>query len=225
MSHGRRIGRIKLISPTPEVARKYLLFWNKGELYHNPAQFPPITGAGIFGIKQPIHLEIGCGTGEYLLELAEQNPAELYLGVEVSRRAVFHAVNQANQANLENVRFIYTDFKMTYPQLRPGTLRAVYLHYPDPNYASRFTKRRIFDQQFLDHIYPALVPGGIISVVTDQQPFFMDMLALAESDERFSKTHTERYLTHFDSSVKSRFQQAWERSERAVFRFELKKPG
>ncbi len=184
-----------------------------------------MSGTGIFGIDQPIHLEIGCGTGEYLLALAEQNPTELYLGVEVSRRAVFHAVNQANQARLENLRFIYTDFKMTYPQLRPSTLKAVYLHYPDPNYAKRFVKRRIFDHQFLEHIYPALVPGGIISVVTDQKPFFMDMLALAESDERFIKTHSERYLTHFDSPVKSRFQRAWERSQRPVFRFELRKPG
>lgn len=224
MSHGRRIGRIKLIPPTPEVARKYLLFWSKRELYHNPAQFPPMTGQGIFGINQPIHLEIGCGTGEYLLALAEQHPDELYLGVEVSRRAVFHAVNQANKANLENVRFVFTDFKMTYPQLRPDTLKIVYLHYPDPNYASRFTKRRIFDQEFLAHIYPALAPGGIISVVTDQHQFFMDMLALAEADPRFAKTHPQRYLTSFNAPVKSRFQRAWERGKRSLFRFELKKP-
>lgn len=224
MSHGRRIGRIKLVPPSPEVEEKYLLVWNKRQLYHNPAQFPPISGAGIFSVEQPVNLEIGCGTGELLLALAGEQPDELFLGVEVSRRAVYHAVNQAAEADLQNLRFIYTDFKMTYPQLRAEMLQTVYLHYPDPNYATRFNKRRIFDAEFLEHIYPALIPGGIISVVTDQQPFFMDMLALAESDRRFRKTHSERYLTTFISPVKSRFQRAWERDQRPVFRFELQKP-
>jgi tRNA (guanine-N7-)-methyltransferase len=221
MSHGRRIGRVKLIQPSTEAAGKYLRIWSKRELYHHPEAFPHLSGTELFGVEQPIQLEIGCGTGEFLIALAEQQPDELFLAVEVSRRAVFQAVNQAAQKSLQNILFIYTDFKLTYPLLQPETLRAVYLHYPDPNYPSRFARRRIFDQQFLDQMHKALTPGGFISVVTDQERLYRQITDLVDSDGRFSKTNAEEYLAEFESPVKTRFQRAWERAERPVFRLRI----
>ncbi len=58
-------------------------------------------------------------------------------------------------------------------------------------------------------------------MVTDQHPFLIDMLEIAEGDERFAKTHPERYLTDFSPPAKTRFQIAWEKFDRPVFRFEL----
>jgi len=223
MSRGRRIGRVKLVPPTAQAAEKYLRIWSKRELYHNPELFPPISGPSLFGIDRPIHLEIGCGTGEYLIALAEQQPDDLFLAVEVSRRAIFQAVNQASQRDIQNILFIYTDFKLTYPLLLPETLQAVYLHYPDPNYTTRFAQRRIFDQEFLDRMYTTLTSQGVISLVTDQEPLFKQIAALVESDRRFRRTHAEEYLTHFETPVKTRFQRAWERTDRPLFRLEIAK--
>jgi tRNA (guanine-N7-)-methyltransferase len=223
MSHGRRIGRVKLITPAAEVAEKYLRIWSKRDLYNNPGAFPPISGQGLFGIDQPIHLEIGCGTGEYLIAQAEHQPDDLFLAVEVSRRAIFHAVNQASRRNIQNILFIYTDFKLTYPLLRPETFKAVYLHYPDTNYPSRFAQRRIFDRKLLDRMHRALTSQGIISVVTDQERLFKQISELVDLDERFTKTHNEDYLTQFETPVKTRFQRAWERAERPVFHLVITK--
>ena len=69
----------------------------------------------------------------------------------------------------------------------------------------------------------AIISTGLISVVTDQKEFFFDMLEIAENDHRFTKTHTERFLDHYQSDVKSRFQLAWERINRPIYRFELTK--
>lgn len=223
MSHGRRIGRVKLIIPTPEVQEKYFLHWNSKDLYYNPEIYPEISGAGLFHSSQAIHLEIGCGTGEYLVGLAKSNPNELYVGIETSTRSIYYAIDLAQKNDLNNIRFIQADFKNTYKLIPDKTFKNIILHFPDPNYGKKHLKHRIFDQEFLDKMDSALISEGLLSIVTDQEEFFFDMLKIAESDPRFTKTHEERFLNDFNSEIKSRFQRAWERFASPIFRFELAK--
>lgn len=223
MSRGRRISRVKLIPPTPAVAGKYLREWSNKELYHQPETFPKLSRQNLFGQAGSLELEIGCGTGEFLNATAQAYPEQFYVGIDISRRAIYHAINQAASKKLDNILFIKADAKLIYPLLSTQSLNTVYLNFPDPNYGNRNLKHRIFTPNFLDSVHPALVQAGKIVVVTDQHPFLLDMLEIAELDSRFAKTHSERYLQTFSPVKKSRFQTVWERLERPVFRFELKK--
>ena len=96
MAHGRRIGRIKFIEPSKDVAEKYLSIWRSKDLHFNPENFPDINGYEFFGINEPITLEIGCGTGEYLIDLAIESPDQLFIGIDSSIRSIYYAVDLAN---------------------------------------------------------------------------------------------------------------------------------
>lgn len=222
MSRGRRISRVKLIPPSEETAQKYLSEWENEALHHHPAEFPHLTAQNLFGKDGLLSLDIGCGTGEYLNALATANPQRLYFGVEISRRAIYHAVNQAASRKLENIRYIKADFRLLYPLFIPHSLEEVYLIFPDPNYGGRKNrKNRIFSPAFLDLMAATLAPQGAIKVVTDQEPFLYDMLEIAEADARFEKPHEARFLQGFSPPEKTRFQMAWEKYNRPVFRFVL----
>ena len=203
MSKGRQIGRVKFLPPSPETAKKYLRYWRSKDLYYSPEAFPKINSRSFFGIEQSLHLEIGCGTGEYICALAERNKDEYFIGIDYSRRAIYYAVETARRKALENIIFIQADFKRTYHLLEEESLKKVYLHFPDPNYGKKHIKDRVFEPHFLDHMHLALTASGQLSVVTDQEDLFMDMLAIAEADPRFEKKHAERYLTTFDPIEKS----------------------
>jgi tRNA (guanine-N7-)-methyltransferase len=136
---------------------------------------------------------------------------------------LFEAIRTASTLSLTNIKFIKANFKLMYPLLVPDSLQAVYLHFPDPNCRSKFRKRQIFSQIFLDQIYDALVAQGCLSVMTDHREFFMEMLALVEQDLRFAKLHEERFLVGFETEVKSRFQRIWEGHGLPTLRFEIKK--
>jgi tRNA (guanine-N7-)-methyltransferase len=224
MAKGRQVARIKLKVPKAGDAKKYLRIWGAKDLYQNPGKFPYLNRKALFGESGNLQLEIGCGTGEFLCGLATDHPENKFLGVDFSRRAVYAAVNLAAASKLDNILFIKADFKQLYPLIIPNSLSMVYLHYPDPNYKAKHNKHRIFDKKFLEAMSNALVPGGKVSVVTDHEPFFMDMLGLAENDHRFTKTHLERYLTYFEPKTKSRFHRAWERIKQPIYRFEIQKP-
>lgn len=222
MSRGRRISRVKMTPPNKATAQKYLREWQNEALHHTPQDFPALTAQNLFDREGMLFLDIGCGTGEYLNALATASPDNLYFGVEISRRAIYYAVNQAAARQLDNIRYIKADFRLLYPLFAPGTLQEVYLIFPDPNYGGRKNrKNRIFSPAFLTLMATALLPGGTIKVVTDQEPFLYDMLNIAEADTRFEKPHAARFLQGFSPPEKTRFQMAWEKYNRPVFRFIL----
>jgi tRNA (guanine-N7-)-methyltransferase len=212
-----------MIPPTAEAAGKYLLEWDNRTLYHSPESYRELTEKNLFDVPGPMVLEIGCGTGEFLLGLAAEWSERRFVGVEISRRAVYHAVNQAEAQKLENIKFIKADIRLLYPLMQPDTWSQIHLNYPDPNYSASRRKHRIFSPAFLDACHHSLTNIGKISIVTDQRPFLMDMLKIAEADPRFTKPHDERYLEAFSSAEKSRFQKVWERFQSPVFHFELQK--
>jgi tRNA (guanine-N7-)-methyltransferase len=209
--------------PEASVAQRYLYSWPAELLYANTHTLPRITSRDLFGNEQPLELEIGCGSAEFLCSLATKTPDTNFLGVDISGLALFKAIESALALRLANIKFINADFRYMQPLLCPTSLQAVYLHFPDPNNKPKFNKRRLFNQTFLNHIAVALNEDGLLSVMTDIHEFFLDMLQLVEQDSRFIKAHPQRYLVGFEPDVKSHFQRVWENHGESVFRFEVLK--
>lgn len=59
--------------------------------------------------NQPLMLEIGCGKGGFLLELARRNPEVNYLGIEKNDALLLEAVTKASEENLDNIKFVSFD--------------------------------------------------------------------------------------------------------------------
>lgn len=219
----RRLDRRKVHVPDERTSAKYVIELPGDRLYREPQAFPKIDPVSLFGNGKPMELEVGCGDGRFLCSLAQEDHETNFVGVEVKRKSVHEAVARADSGGLGNVLFLMANFQLLYPLLVPGSLRAVYLHFPDPNIRPKFRGRRIFTGRFLDEMYAATTPTGKISVMTDHEDIFMEMLELAEGDERWAKTHAERYLAGFEASSRSRYQRIWEGHGIPTLRFELVK--
>jgi tRNA (guanine-N7-)-methyltransferase len=215
--------RSNVSAPDARTAAKYLIRLSAKRLYQGPDGLPRITSPCLFGNDRPLELEVGCGSGEFLCSLARQDRETNFVGVEVRNMALNEAVAAAARDALDNIVFVRADVRMLYPLLVADSLRAVYLHYPDPIMRPKFEKRRVFTERFLDEMSAALTEAGRLSVITDLEPYFMEMLELAERDERWAKTHEARYLVGFEPETKSRFQRLWEGHGLPTLRFELTK--
>ena len=217
----RSLDRKKVPVPDQRTSARYLLELPGDLLYREPQALPRIGSASLFGNERPMEMEIGCGSGEFLCSLARRDRETNFVGVEVKHKSVYEAVATAASIDLDNILFLRANFGLLYPLLVPGSLRAVYLHFPDPNTRPKFRKRRIFSGRFLDEMHAATAPEGRISVMTDHAGSFAAMLELAESDERWEKAHEERYLVGFEG--RSRYQRIWEGHGLPTLRFELVK--
>lgn len=217
----RKLGRLNVPEPNRETEEKYLVHLRGFDLYNHPDSLPRLDSPSLFGDDRPLEIEVGCGTGEFVCSLAEASPERNFLGFDIHMKSLYGGVGIASDAGLDNVRFVRGDFRQMYPLFVEDSIERVYLHFPDPGMKERYKKRRIMDGRFLSEMHRAVVPGGEMSLVTDDDDYFGAMLDLVEDESRWKRIHEEPYLVGFEPQVKSRFQNLWEKRGRLVRRFML----
>jgi tRNA (guanine-N7-)-methyltransferase len=115
-----------------------------------------------------LEVEIGFGTGEFLLGRAEANAGRRFLGFEVKRDLCRGVVRQVQRAGLKNVWISDDDARWALPQLGlAGRVDVIHVLYPDPWWKRRHQVKRLFSLPFLDLAHELLAPGGLLHVRSD----------------------------------------------------------
>jgi tRNA (guanine-N7-)-methyltransferase len=142
----------------------------------------------MFGNSNPIYIEIGCGNGEALLQMAAVNRDNNYLGIEVHRPGVGHLLLRIKELGLTNIRVICHDAIEVITQgIAADSLAGVYLFFPDPWHKKRHHKRRIVQAAFITELSRIIRPGGIFHAATDWEDYALQMMELlTEATEDFS---------------------------------------
>ncbi len=123
-----------------------------------------------------LELEIGCGKGAFILELAKRNPETLFVAVEFCREAMLLAVEKVAAAGLENVLFLGADAKNLAEYFAEGEVDCIYLNFSDPWPKARHAKRRLTAPSFLAVYRSILADGGAIRQKTDNVLLFESSL-------------------------------------------------
>jgi tRNA (guanine-N7-)-methyltransferase len=137
----------------------------------------------LFGRKAPLHVDLGCGDGSFLCEMARQFATTNFLGIERLNKRVEKVRRKAEK--IENVRVLRADTLFAVRCLVPeSSVETFYLLFPDPWPKRRHQLRRIFTPDFLNAISVALEQRGVLRVATDQLDYFNQI-------ERLSRAHLQ----------------------------------
>jgi tRNA (guanine-N(7)-)-methyltransferase len=138
----------------------------------------------LFGRKASLHVDLGCGDGSFLCELAQRLPEKNFLAIERLSRRVEKARRKA--ARIDNVRVLRAETSYVMRYLLPeNSVETFYLLFPDPWPKRRHQQRRIFSRDFLDSIANALEEDGLLCVATDQPDYFRQIERLSRANPRF----------------------------------------
>lgn len=127
---------------------------------------------GIFGNDNPIHIEIGMGKGQFLMQLAKNNPNTNYIGIEKYSSVLVRALEKLEQEPLPNIRFIRMDAETIEEVFEPEEIDQIYLNFSDPWPKDRHAKRRLTSREFLARYEKILKKDGLIIFKTDNRPLF-----------------------------------------------------
>lgn len=137
----------------------------------------PLEALAAFGREAPRTLEVGFGNGENLLALAAADAGRDFLGIEVHRPGVGRVLLGLEARALTNVRIICHDaVEVLGQQIAPQWLQEILILFPDPWPKKRHHKRRLIQRPFADALASRLVPGGVLRLATDWQPYALQML-------------------------------------------------
>jgi tRNA (guanine-N7-)-methyltransferase len=127
-------------------------------------------------------LEIGFGMGDSLLQMAMQQPATDFIGIEVHPPGMGSLVNAAAEENIDNLRLYLADANDVLQEcIPPDSLDRVQLYFPDPWHKKKHHKRRIVQPQFLQLIRSKLKVAGVLHIATDWEPYAEQILELIDS--------------------------------------------
>ena len=155
------------ITPAQQLARDTL--WAKFGIEFQESILDLDTA---FAKPQPVVMEIGYGMGEATWQIAKDNPAINYLGVEVHMPGVGKLMARIEEFALNNVKLIERDvFEVFHYMIADETLDGVNLYFPDPWPKKRHFKRRIVNQRFIAEVATKLKPGGFLHIATDWVPY------------------------------------------------------
>jgi tRNA (guanine-N7-)-methyltransferase len=168
---------------------------------HDPALLFPQPQAPV--------LEIGFGNGESLTQMAAAMPERNFIGIEVHRPGVGHALLCIEELGLNNVRVCCADAVEVLKHFIPdASLAGIQVFFPDPWHKKRHHKRRLINPQFTELAARKLRTGGVLHAATDWHDYALQILDVWEGcvdlknqagAGRFSERPAHRPLTKFES--------------------------
>ena len=126
----------------------------------------------IFENQNPIRIEIGMGKGQFLMQLAAQNPTINYIGIERYTSILYRALQKMESEPLSNLKFICVNAEILPDVFEKNEIDRIYLNFSDPWPKARHAKRRLTSREFLERYDKILVPEGTVEFKTDNRELF-----------------------------------------------------
>jgi tRNA (guanine-N7-)-methyltransferase len=144
--------------------------------------------------------------GETTATMAGADPGRDYLAVETHVAGIANLLALIDDAGLTNVRVAHGDaLDLLARQVRPASLDAVHVFFPDPWPKLRHHKRRIIQPDNVALMRSRLALGGVLHCATDWEPYAQVMLQVVDADPELANAHggfaprpADRPLTKFE---------------------------
>lgn len=120
-----------------------------------------------FRNENPIVLELGCGKGEYTIDLAQRDPSKNYIGVDIKGARLWKGAKYATEHSLPNVAFLRTRIEFICAFFAQDEISEIWLTFSDPQH--RRENARLSCPLFLERYRTFLKEGGIVHLKTDSR--------------------------------------------------------
>lgn len=150
----------------------------------------------IYAVQQPLHLDIGCGRGQFLQTLAPQQPNWNFLGLEIREPLVIQALQLRDELGLTNLHFIFCNvnnfLRPLLASLPEGLLQRVTIQFPDPWFKKRHQKRRVVQPEVVDLLAEFMPAGGMVLLQSDVEAVALEMQERFQANAQFEQQKPEQ---------------------------------
>ena len=164
----------------------------------------------VFQNDHPIHIEVGMGKGQFIIEMARRNPEVNYIGIEKYSSVLVRAVEKLEDFEQDNLRLIRMDAENIEEVFDKDEVDRIYLNFSDPWPKDRHAKRRLTSTRFLERYDNILTPEGRVMFKTDNKDLFDFSLEQVEEagwileDHTYDLHHSEYNMTEYEEKFSAK---------------------
>lgn len=141
---------------------------------------------------QPLHLDIGCGRGHFLRQMAQLQSDWNFLGLEIREPLVGQALQWRDELALNNLHFLFCNANNCLYSLFDGgssnPLKRVTIQFPDPWFKKRHQKRRLVQPELVSELASLLPSGGAVVLQSDVEAVAQEMCDRFQENPAFSRS-------------------------------------
>lgn len=148
------------------------------EVYNKDFAFKGKWNKNFFQNDNPIIVDLGCGKGEYTIELARRFEEKNYIGIDIKGARIWKGAKQALDENIKNAAFIRTRVELINSFFDSNEIDEIWLLFPDPQPKKK--KKRLTSGKFLNLYKKILRTDGIVHLKTDSDLLYLYTLEIAK---------------------------------------------
>jgi len=156
----------------------------------------PVDIAAVFADPdRPLHLDIGCARGRFILRMAAAKPDWNFLGVEIREPLVDEANRLVAEENMTNLHYAFCNAMLWLDKLLAdvpaGRLQMVTIQFPDPWFKKKHAKRRMVTEEMVETIVKHLAAEGEVFVQTDIEFLAEEMFEIFRKNESLGEVSVD----------------------------------
>jgi len=164
------------------------------EVFSNSLNLKGNWKQNFFKNDKPLVLELGCGKGEYSVNLARNYPDHNFLGIDIKGARFWRGAKTALEEKLDNVGFLRTQIELIDLLFEENEVDEIWITFPDPQIKYKRTKHRLTNEDFLNKYRKVLKPDGLVHLKTDSEFMHGYTLGLLHGlDEKIEYAHHDVY--------------------------------
>ena len=163
----------------------------------------------LFQNDHPIHLEIGMGKGNFLIENAKKYPNINFIGIEKYDSVMVRAVEKLEKENLTNIKLIRMD-AVEIEKIFSKEIDTIYLNFSDPWPKDKHEKRRLTSANFLKRYDQLFEKEAKIKCKTDNRKLFeYSLISLTNYGYKMEELSLSLHDDSFEENIMTEYEQKW----------------
>lgn len=173
----------------------------------------------LFGNNNPIHIEIGMGKGQFIVESARSNSDINFIGIERQTSVIVTALEKQVEANLPNLKFLHENGRDLTDYFENGEVDRIYLTFSDPWPKNRHEKRRLTYKTFLKVYETLLRDEGEIHFKTDNRGLFeYSLVSFSKYGMQLEDVYLDLHDSDFEGNIMTEYEEKFSAKGHPIYR-------
>ena len=176
----------------------------------------------VFGNNNPIHIEIGMGKGDFIINMAKKYPNINFIGIEKFDSVLVRAIEKIDD-DIPNLRFIRMD-ATDIDSVFYNEVDTLYLNFSDPWPKNRHEHRRLTSERFLRRYDNLFIKDKKIIMKTDNRKLFeFSIISFTNYDYKIEELSLDMYNDDIKENVQTEYEKKFHEKGYPIYRISVKK--